>query len=227
MNEELRVAAQALIAGVQPRLSFEQGDLTMLIMDMPGVPPQYAPMVVAQKAQAKQQNTDRTIGVCKPIENKPESRLSAVNAAMPVLLAYSYLQDIEHQKIDESVFQTAKMTLLQAPTHGKLKLYEEQQAGSYESADYNYEGPDRATVLVEIGDYKVKVIYYFELMQDVPGSGDEGEATDDKTICPNGRVWKISLNPDDPNAPVYTVQRPTQLTSAYAALGRARYRGQV
>ena len=29
-------------------------------------------------------------------------------------------------------------------------------------------------------------------MHGVPGSGEEGEATDDKTICPKGYIWKIS-----------------------------------
>lgn len=188
----------------------------MLIMDMPDVPPQYTPIVLAQKSQATQQSTDRTIGVCHPIENKLESRLSAINAVDPITSAYGYLRDIEHKVISDSAFSAAKMTLLQATVHGELRLYEQTQSGRYLSSDYNYTGSDRATILVEIGGFKVKVIYYFQLMKNVPGSGDEGTATDDKTICPNGETWKISFNPEDPNAPIYTVQRPSQLISAAA-----------
>mgnify|MGYP003386015852 CR=1 FL=1 len=175
-----------------------KGDLTMLFMDMPEVPPQYTPIIVAQASQTKQQNTDRTIGVCHPIENRLESRLSAVNSVSPVGAAYDYLKDIERRKIDDAAYLSAKMTLLQAPKHGNLMLWEGRQTGSYLSTDYNYEGPDRATVLVEIGSYKVKVLYHFVLMQSVPGSGDEGTATDDKSICPNGYMWKISTT-TDPN----------------------------
>lgn len=168
----------------------------MLIPDIPNVPPQATPIVVAQKSQAAQQGTDRTIGVCVPIENSPESRLSAVNSLSPILAAYSYLKKVEHQIVDEAALRAAKMTLLQPPTHGEIQLYEDTQSGRYFSADYNYMGADRASVLVEIGSFKVKTMYFFNLMHDVPGSSDQGTATDNKTICPNGHIWKISLNPD-------------------------------
>ena len=162
----------------------------MLYLDMPNVPPQLTPIIVAQASQTKQQNTDRTIGVCHPIENKLESRLSAVNSVSPVGAAYTYLKDIERRKIDDAAYLAAKMTLLQAPKHGELLL--DNDSGSFFSSNYNYTGSDQATVLVEIGSYKVKVIYHFVLMQSVPGSGDEGTATDNKRICPNGYMWKIS-----------------------------------
>jgi hypothetical protein len=88
------------------------------------------------------------------------------------------------------------MTLLQVPKHGNLLLDEKSQSGGYFSTDYSYEGPDIATVLVEVGGYRVKVIYNFVLMSDVPGSGEEGKPTDNKSICPNGARWKISANID-------------------------------
>jgi hypothetical protein len=168
----------------------------MLFMDMPDTPPQYTPVIVAQASQVAKRNTERDIGVCKPIENKPESKLSAVNSFSPVGFALRYLEDIEHRKFDDfgAVFYAGKITILQAPTHGELKFG--QNSGAYYSSDYTYEGLDSATVLVEVGGYKVKVIYRFVLMKDVPGSGEEGEATDDKQICPNGWRWKISTTPD-------------------------------
>lgn len=173
----------------------------MLFMDMPTTPPQYTPVVVAQAMQPAAQDAARTIGVCHPIENKPESKLSAVNGFSPVLSAIAYLEEFEHQVINKradflSIFKAAKMTLLQAPKHGELGLDEQNQVGRYFSSDYSYEGLDSATVLVEVGGYKVKVIYRFVLMKNVPGSSDQGTATDDKKTCPNGYRWKISTTPD-------------------------------
>ncbi|MBU0620944.1 MAG: hypothetical protein KJ795_03760 [Gammaproteobacteria bacterium] len=197
----MTATAQSIAAEVQSSFGFEQGELTMLFMDMPDVPPQYTPIIIAQAAaQPVGQDTVRAIGVCHPIENRLESKLSAVNAFSPVLSAIAYLEEVEHQVINKRadfllIFKAAKMTLSQAPKHGEMKLGP--NSGAYYSTDYTYEGLDSATVLVEVGGYKVKVIYRFVLMPDVPGSTDEGTATDDKDICPNGYRWKISTNSDD------------------------------
>jgi hypothetical protein len=60
-SDDVPVAMQALLNEVQPQLAFDQGDLTMFVMDMPDVPPQYAPIVVAQASQsADPTKTDRT-----------------------------------------------------------------------------------------------------------------------------------------------------------------------
>ena len=122
--------------------------------------------------------------------------MSAVNGLDPLTSVYGYLKNIEHQVIGDADFFAAKVTLLQAPSHGELKLYKSTEGGWYFSSNYSYEGSDSATVLVEIGGYKVKVIYHFVLMPHVPGSTDEGTATDDKSICPNGYIWKISSTVD-------------------------------
>lgn len=172
----------------------------MLFMDMPTTPPQYTPVIVAQAAQTTSQGAERTIGICHTVENRPESKLSAVNATSIVMAAMTYLEDFEHIKFDQSsylaAYNNAKMALLQAPKHGELMLWEGRQTGRYLSADYNFEGFDSAIVLVDVSGYKVKVIYRFVLMKNVPGSSDQGEATDDRNICPNGPVWKISTTSD-------------------------------
>ena len=214
--EAMRAIAQTIAGEVQSNFGFEQGDLTMLFMDMPDVPPQYTPIIVAQATQVQQQGVERTIGICHPIENRLESKLSAVNSVSPVGAAYSYLKNIEHRQIDNAAYLAAKMTLLQAPTHGELLL--DNDSGSYFSSDYTYTGPDQATVLVEIGDYKVKVIYHFVLMQNVPGSNDEGTATDNKNICPNGYMWKITTTNDaSGNLIVSSIDYLSPTTSAAGA----------
>ncbi len=159
---------------------------------------------------------DKTIGVCQLIESRPESRLSAVNGMGPVTEAWAYLTKVEHKNIDWATTKTAEFTLLQAPEHGELGIDPDTQSAWYFPSKPNYEGSDQATVLVEIGGYKVKVIYFFKVMPYVGEGSEQGSPWDDKSLCPNGRVWKVSFNPDDPNAPIYTFDSPTQLTSYFA-----------
>src|SRR5258708_761129 len=63
----------------------------------------------------------------------------------------------------------------------------------------DYHGPDRATLLVEIGGRIVRAIYFFNVMQSVPGGTEGYDPYDDKKYCPKGAMWKISLNPSGQN----------------------------
>lgn len=196
----------------------------MFVMDVPpDVPPLYAPLVIAEASQAKQQSSERTIGVCHLIDNRPEARFTAVNAQSPVLSVWSYFKRQEKILIDEADYRAAKMTLLQAPEHGTLVMGNE--GAVYYPNDYpvdsKYVGPDRATMLVEIGKYKVKVVYHFNVMRGVPPGGEQGDPYEEKRYCPQGPMWRISLNPDDPNAPIYIFEHPSQLTSALAGVTQA------
>ena len=238
VSEELHAAAQALLAEVQPHLNFEQGDVTMFVMDVPpDVPPEYAPVVIAQASQAQKNNvkTDRTIGVCHLIESQMASRLSAVNAISPLRAANGYFSQFEQREVGLE----GKVTVLQGPEHGELRLYESTQSGRYFPADTNYVGLDRATFLVEIGGFKVKVMYFFNVKPGFPGGTEGYDPYEDKKYCPKGPAWKISLNENDPNGSLITFQHPSQLTSTLAgivkanltfadlATGGARTRGQT
>lgn len=124
VNETLRTAAQGLLREMAAPLTVDQGDLVMFVMDVPpDVPPQYAPIVVAEAAQAKNQTMERTIGVCQLVSSRPEERLSAVNSMSPRLEASAYLRGTESVKFDWKS-TTRKMTLLEPPKHGTLAVEE-------------------------------------------------------------------------------------------------------
>jgi hypothetical protein len=191
----------------------------MLVMDVPPeVPPQYAPVLVAEVPKTPAPaSLERTIGVCHAIDNKPDAQLAAVNTFTPVLSATYYFERLESNYLGEK----GATTLLEGPKHGELEdlgtfVREDDRRIDSGARNYAYRakgdyiGPDQATFLVEIGGYKVKVIYHFAVMPGVSGSFDPRK---DKEHCPNGYIWKISLNPDDPNAPIYTFEHPSQLTS--------------
>jgi len=156
----------------------------------PDVPPQYAPVIIAQATQTQQGDTktDRTIGVCQLIENPPIPPTTAVNSFTPLGSASVFLEKQEHRKLDWSSW---KVTVLQGPEHGTLEMGT--RGGRYHPAP-DYRGPDRATFLVQIGNLKVKVLYFFKVQFGGFGGTEGYDPYLDKKNCPQGRLWKISLN---------------------------------
>ena|SRR6266568_8178349 len=165
------------------------------MIDMPDVPPQHAPVVIAQAPQTKQTNatTDRTIGVCQLIENPPNPPGSAVNTLDPTLSAWTYFNRQERPTpgwLTTDAYNAAKVSILRGPAHGAVK---DEGSGGYRYAPTSdYYGQDSAALLVEIGDIKVKLIYFFKVLHGV-GGGDQ-DPYKDKGNCPKGEMWKISLN---------------------------------
>jgi len=174
----------------------------MLVMDIPDLPPQYAQVVVAQASQRQKGDakTDRTIGICHLAENPPIppdtndnvkyppiSRDTAVNIISPVGSASDYFGRVERRKVGIE----GKATILQAPEHGTLK---DEGPGEYRYIPKpNYLGHDRATLLVEIGALRVRVVYFFRVQLTDPGGTEGYDPYKDKRYCPNGMFWKISL----------------------------------
>ena len=183
----------------------------MFVMDMPDVPPQYAPVVIAQAPQAQppalqgSAKVDRTIGVCHLIQNPPIPPLTAVNAMSPVTAVWGYLQTQEQftsKQLTPGMFNTAKASVLQGPEHGTLKGEWGQNYRYHPTPDYS--GQDRATLLVEMGGLKVKVMYFFKVGRSAWGGTEGYDPYQDKKLCPKGPMWKISLNPADPNDQLLT-----------------------
>ncbi len=178
------------------------------MVDMPNMPPQYAQVVVAQTlAQKGDAKTDRTIGICHLIENPPIPAGSAVNAISPVTSVWEYLKKRERptpKHLTDDMFKTAKTSVLQGPGHGTLEAEGGGYYGYHPAPDYF--GQDRSTLLVEIGSLKVKAMYFFKVMQRVPGGTEGYNPYDEKKNCPKGRMWTISLKPGDPSGGLISFQ---------------------
>ncbi len=217
VSEELYAAAQALVAEMQPYFNLQQGEINMFVMDMPDVPPQYAPVIIAQAVQTQQQapegskKVDRTIGVCHLIENPSNPPGTAVNVINPLRATNAYVDRVEHREIGLD----GKVTVLQGPKHGTLEYLGGEGYFVYRPTPDNF-GSDRATFLVEIDGRKIKVVYHFKVTSEAGGGTDGYDPYMQKKNCPKGDVWKISLNPDDPNSPIYSFEMPSQLSSVYA-----------
>jgi hypothetical protein len=186
-------------------LNLTQGDVTMFIPDMPNVPPQDVPVMIAQanQAQASDVTTIRTLGVCQPIPNMPDSPPSLDNVAEPIGEAKTYFRMYEHQQVTGS----ATTTILLQPKHGILRLLTEADRGTiFDSSagpvdptnpgyvylpEKGYLGKDSATVLVEIGGIKVKVVFFFQAVGRPLGN------TGGEELCATtGLRWKISSTLD-------------------------------
>src|SRR6266702_3128030 len=172
------------------------------MVDMPDLPPHYAQVMVVQADAPKQgaAKTDHTIGVCHLIQNPPTPPDTAVNVISPLVSASLYLQERERKTLDWKFW---KVSVLQGPEHGVLEMG---ARGGYYRATGNYIGSDHATLLVEIGDLKVNVIYFFKVSKGGIGGTEGYDPYEDKKNCPKGKTWKVSLNPNDPNGGLISFQ---------------------
>jgi hypothetical protein len=207
-DDALIASTQSLLDQVKTDLELTQGEVTMFIPDMPNVPPQNVPVLIAQanQAQAGDATAIRTLGVCAPA---PSTRYSLDNVVEPIGQAEAYFRLFDPQQMPDG---PATITILQQPKHGILRLITEADRGTLFSdtsgpidpadpgyaylPENGYLGKDKAVVLVEIGGIKVKVVYFFQAIKG--GLGSYGE----QTYCAKtGRYWKISttLNPDGSN----------------------------
>ncbi len=90
VNEALIAYAQGLLDQVKLDMNLSQGEVLMFIADVPNIPPQDVPVMIAQanQAQAGDVKTMRTIGVCHPAPNED---YSLENVVSPIVEAGSYL----------------------------------------------------------------------------------------------------------------------------------------
>lgn len=175
----------------------------MAIPDMPNVPPQNVPVLIAQvnQAQTGAATTAHVLGVCSPV---PSSKFSLENVEEPILVARYYLQEYANK----SVSAPATTTILQQPKHGVLRLVTEADRGTLfgSTADpldpnaglyaylpeQGYLGKDSATILVDFGGgQQVLVKYYFQAISGVLGNDWAGDY-----CSKTGAFWKISSNLD-------------------------------
>ena len=154
-------------------------------------PLKYAPLKTVQASEVQQaaESVNRTIAICHLMENPPTPPGTAVNSISPIGSLKFYFKLQEHQVVEDA----SKVTVLQNPAHGTLKDVGSESYRYYPAPGYI--GQDSATLLVEMGGYKIKVIYSFHVL---PGPiGDD--TLDYERLCPNEvhRISATSINIDD------------------------------
>lgn len=171
----------------------------MPILDMPNVPP-HTPVIIASASQAKRgaARTPGTVRVCRALSNPaPDNSVTAQNTVTPASDVAAYFYGFEKRTLSGPT----SVTVLEQPAHGKLQdlgtvafnqiMHSVRDTG-LESYNYipdnGYVGTDHATVLVSIGDLKVKTEYVFQVAANM--NSDSG-----KKLCPRplSRVSAISV----------------------------------
>jgi hypothetical protein len=168
----------------------------MFAMDIPDLPPQEAPVVIAQASQT-QKGSDATLGICHLIENPPASPDSAGNALGPVTEVWGYFKRqkrFTRQQLTAEMYNAAKVTIPEQPKHGRLE--DLGRGDYYYHPPPGYFGADQATFVVEMGGLSVKLVYFFNVLSFVPGGNDAYDPHNERKYCPQGkgRMWNISLD---------------------------------
>ena len=165
LNEHL----PALLAEAKHTLGYNEGEYTMFIADQPNFPPDMPTVILAAKANSKQQATkqEHILGVCKLVEVLKSGQIDL----MPAIIANDYFSTdaIYIRKID---YASAKVSIIQGPKHGTLESYQE---GDWRDVNYfpNKDAPDLTRdnfiLQVEGSGYKIKLHYFVMVTQ---ASGD-------------------------------------------------------
>lgn len=216
----------------------------MATLDVPDIPPLYAPVMVAEAPQALAANMNRSIGLCRIAESvpRPDEIGGGQNNLNPVAVARAYFNTFEHQIVDAP----SVVTVIRSPTHGTLEdlgtlAYDErgnvtgdtgERSYRYNSED-RYEGKDSVILQVQMAGYTVKMTYFLYVYPEVIY-----DDTDYKSVCPKGKdklMWRISsetgtgsivlsntvqswLNPQSSSA---TTSGPSAVTLSFANLPAA------
>jgi Matrixin len=199
----LRAATLRLFNDVQPDFEFEEGEVTMFVMDMPDAPPQQAQVMFVQLAQSQQTKTkyDRTIGVCRAVENHDPDhpQALAMNGVSPIHALKNYFGQQEKKTIEGP----STVTVLEPPKHGILRdngtfVTDADTGVRTDTGERRYRylpNPgvvgikDRAVLQVDIAGMKIKMVYTFHVVEAV------GTATQ-KIFCGPVSYKRISAAPE-------------------------------
>jgi hypothetical protein len=169
----------------------------VLILDFPAVPPTSVRVILSAQTNQPRQGAGkvREIGVCHPVPNYgplPAVRDMGEYIIEPSGAARDYFWLYEKTKVKAP----ARVTIIRRPAHGILvdegaasangAIVDEDHAFSYRPVP-GFIGKDHATILVDIGDYAVKVQYYFQAVNRALGDNWIEE------LCgKRGYSWKIA-----------------------------------
>jgi hypothetical protein len=179
--------------------------MNMFVPDMPNVPDQYLPVIVAEARPmvAASPNKNMTFGVCQLVPNLSYVPVGGEHALNPASVAVADLwrfdehfrQMPEDQRREAllALEKTAKVTILQQPTYGTLSdTARDYPDATPDSPYYNpkpgYLGKDQVIFLVEMGEYKIKLIFN---VYPVAGSSEDPKAIE-KLCGKRGTYYKIS-----------------------------------
>ncbi|MES2205595.1 MAG: tandem-95 repeat protein [Pseudomonadota bacterium] len=187
-DSKLDFLARNLLNDIQFDLNALEGEMIMFIPDLPSAYySQSTPLMIAKADQEKSndQKTNRSMGICHIANSLDYGMDNLENGIAPVAEVKEYFRLYENKEIQGE----ARLKILLQPVNGYLK--QDSSNGFLYNPESKYEGKDKAIIQVEIGDYKVRIVYLFKVVYGSVNSEREGE------ICgKRGYRWRI-VNPTE------------------------------
>lgn len=182
--------AQTLIDDVQ---TLTPGEELMFSMDVPYVPPQETPIVLAQASNTSAPATpDFILTGCQETEHTPDNSISPFGGVHPAGMLRNYLEN--KGKVSEVKLEDIKITLLTGTQHGKLNA----EFGRTRLLSYSYNptpgylGDDRATFMAEYKGKHYKIVVTIKVLAGV----DENTP-----VCPAPTLIKGNSKPVSDSSP--------------------------
>jgi hypothetical protein len=161
----------------------------MLIADVPYVPAQDTPIVLAQAATPSvTPPPDYIFNKCKETESTGSPR-SATRGVNPVGMLAAYIENHSQRLIDRATEAAIKLTLVEGTTQGKLNPHTTRDGRLYYMYDPtpNYIGNDRAVFLAEFEGKVYKIVVELHVFEGPATPGDSGAST-----CPPPQLIKVT-----------------------------------
>ena len=190
----LQTEAQALLDYSQTLIT---GDELMFIMDMPYVPVQETPIVLAQAATPGTTATpqpDYVLTECVQTESTGDP-MSAMRAVDPAFMLKNYLEWHDKTGTLNVNLSSIKTTLLEGTKHGEIASgttnYDRRTAYGYDPTP-NYVGNDRAVFIAEFAGKTYKIVVNLVVSLQV----NENPLTDEqKPVCSEPTLIKVNGKP--------------------------------
>ena len=158
-----------------------EGDDTMLPMDIPISIDSAAMIVAVGKAEKSAKKFDRVLGLCQVISNNGYADWdTAAHIISPVDATRSYFAAYENRKLGDHRIP-GKMLTLSEPKHGSLVHREDGVAYSY-VPEKGFFGTDSVVATVEFAGYRVKLLHTFKVVNSNSAGPECGKRT----------IWRIS-----------------------------------
>lgn len=186
----LQSEAQGVIDYTQTLI---EGEELMFIMDVPVVPAQEAPIVLAQAATPTAGTTpqpDFILQTCGETESTGDPS-SAMHAVDPARMLANYLNSSSDKQVVFNLADINNVTLLQGTQYGKITSVVDNTGRSWYAYDPtpNYIGNDRAVFLAQFEGKVYKIVLNLVVSLQV----NENPLTDEQTpVCPEPTLIKVT-----------------------------------
>jgi len=163
----------------------------MFTMDVPYVPAQETPIVLAQAvAPAGTPQPDYILNTCKETESTGDPR-SAMRTVDPAGMLAVYLQNYAKRTVDMAMLSAIKTTLLQGAQHGKITSVIDNTGRPWYAydAEPNYTGNDQAVFLAEFEGKVYKIIVKLVVS---PTVGESPLEIGEEPVCPPPQLIKVN-----------------------------------